>query len=143
MGLAAASGGRVRFVGLIDDVAALLGLACCVVFTSSWEGLPLTLLEALSLGVPAVATAVDGVTDVVPPGAALLVPPGDPQAVAGAVARVLSDDGLAADLRREALAAAPRWGPERMLAEYRQAYRAAAARALPARAGQPADSAGG
>ena len=127
VGLAAASGGRVRFVGLIDDVAALLGLACCVVFTSSWEGLPLTLLEALSLGVPAVATAVDGVTDVVPPGAALLVPPGDPRAVAGAVARVLSDEGLASDLRREALAAAARWGPERMLAEYRRAYRAAVA----------------
>ena len=53
--------------------------------------------------------------------------PGDPRAVAGAVARVLGDDGLAADLRREALAAAAGWGPERMLAEYRQAYRAAVA----------------
>jgi len=40
---------------------------------------------------------------------------------------VLSDDGLASDLRREALAAAARWGPERMLAEYRRAYRAAVA----------------
>ena len=67
MDLAEASGGRVRFVGLVDDIAALVGLASCVVSTSSWGGLPLTLLEALSLGVPVVATAVDGVTDVVPP----------------------------------------------------------------------------
>lgn len=127
MDLAAASGSRVRFVGLIDDVAALMGAASCVVSTSAWEGLPLTLLEALSLGVPVVATAVDGVMDLVPPTAALLVPPGDPRAVAGAVSRVLSDGGLASDLRREALAAAPKWGPERMLAQYRRVYQAAAA----------------
>jgi glycosyltransferase involved in cell wall biosynthesis len=95
------------------------------VSTSSWEGLPLALLEALSLGVPAVATAVDGVTDVVPPAAALLVPPGEPRAVAGAIARILEDGTLASGLRREALAAAPGWGPERMLARYRHAYRAA------------------
>ncbi len=124
-GLAAASGGQVRFVGLVSDVAALVGLASCVVSTSSWEGLPLALLEALSLGVPAVATAVDGVTDVVPSAAALLVPPGEPRAVAGAIARILEDGTLASRLRREALAAAPGWGPERMLARYRHAYRAA------------------
>ena len=53
--------------------------------------------------------------------------PGDPLAVAGAISRVLSDDDLAAELRREALAAAPSWGPERMLAKYRQAYQAAVA----------------
>ncbi len=126
--LAAASGCRVRFVGLVDDVAALVGLASCVVSTSSWEGLPLTLLEALSLGAPVVATAVDGVTDVVPPTAALLVAPEDPRAVARAISRVLSDDGLAIRLRREALAAAPGWGPELMLAKYRQVYQAAYAR---------------
>jgi glycosyltransferase involved in cell wall biosynthesis len=124
---AAAAGGGVRFVGLVDDVAALVGLASCVVSTSSWEGLPLTLLEALSLGAPVVATAVDGVTDVVPAAAALLVAPGDPAAVAEAISLILSDERLAASLRREALAAAPRWGPERMLARYRQAYQTAAA----------------
>jgi glycosyltransferase involved in cell wall biosynthesis len=123
--LAKAARGRVRFVGLVDDVAALVGLASCVVSTSSWEGLPLMLLEALSLGAPVVATAVDGVTDVVPPTAALLVSPGDPLAVAGAISRVLGDHDLACELRREALAAAPSWGPERMLAKYRQAYQAA------------------
>ena len=65
--LAVRSGGRVRFLGLVDDMAALVGLCACVVSTSRWEGLPLALLEALSLGVPAVATAVDGVTDLVRP----------------------------------------------------------------------------
>ena len=125
--LARRSGNRVRFLGVVDDIAALVGLASCVVSTSSWEGLPLTLLEALSLGVPVVATAVDGVTDLVPASAALLVAPGDPAAVSAAISRVLADDDLATDLRRHALAAAPSWGPEGMLDSYRRAYLAALA----------------
>jgi len=119
------SGNRVRFLGVVDDIAALVGLASCVVSTSIWEGLPLTLLEALSLGAPVVATAVDGVTDLVPPGAALLVAPGDPAAVSEAISRVLADHNLATELRRNALTAAPSWGPEAMLDRYRNAYRAA------------------
>ena len=120
--LARRSGNRVRFLGVVDDIAALVGLASCVVSTSTWEGLPLTLLEALSLGVPVVATAVDGITDLVPASAALLVAPGDPAAVSAAISRVLADNDLAADLRRNALAAAPSWGPESMLDSYRRAY---------------------
>ena len=123
--LARGSGNRVLFLGVVDDIAALIGLAACVVTTSAWEGLPLTLLEALSLGAPVVATAVDGVTDVVPPAAALLVPAGDPGAVSQAVSRILTDGDLAANLRREALAAAPGWGPAHMLRMYQKAYQAA------------------
>ncbi len=125
--LARRSGDRVRFLGMVDDVAALVGMAACVVSTSAWEGLPLALLEALSLGTPVVATAVDGVTDLVPPTAALLVAPGDAAAVSDAISRILADDGLAKDLRSAALAAAPKWGPDWMLERYRNAYRAACA----------------
>jgi glycosyltransferase involved in cell wall biosynthesis len=123
--LARDCGNRVLFLGVIEDIAALIGLAACVVTTSAWEGLPLTVLEALSLGTPVVATAVDGVIDVVPPTAALLVPADDPGAVSQAVSRILTDGDLAADLRREALAAAPAWGPARMLGMYQKAYEAA------------------
>jgi glycosyltransferase involved in cell wall biosynthesis len=125
--LANRSGGRVRFVGAVDDVAALIGLASCVVSTSAWEGLPLTLLEALSLGAPVVATAVDGVADLIPPQAAVLVPPGNPAAVSAAIARVLADPPFTADLRRSALDASAAWRPDRMLAAYREAYTAACA----------------
>jgi glycosyltransferase involved in cell wall biosynthesis len=125
--LARRSGNWVRFLGMVDDIAALMGLASCVVSTSAWEGLPLTLLEALSLGTPVVAPAIDGITDLVPSSAALLVAPGDPAAVSEAISRVLTDDDVATDLRRNALAAAPDWAPERMLDRYRNAYRAASA----------------
>jgi glycosyltransferase involved in cell wall biosynthesis len=63
----------------------------------------------------------------VPQGAALLVPPGDPAAVSAAISRILADDDLAAGLRLNALTAAPAWEPERMLSQYRSAYRAAVA----------------
>jgi glycosyltransferase involved in cell wall biosynthesis len=121
---AAATGGRVRFVGAVADVASLLHLADCVVSTSTWEGLPLSLLEALSLGRPVVATAVDGVRDIIPPDAALLVPPHDPEAVATAIGRVLHDHGLADRLSRRARTAASAWTPERMLTDYRRCYAA-------------------
>jgi glycosyltransferase involved in cell wall biosynthesis len=127
--LAARSGGTVLFPGVVDDVAALVGLARCVVSTSRWEGIPLAVLEALSLGAPVVATAVDGIADLVPADAALLVPQNDPAAIAAAIGRVLADGDFAAQLSASALAAAPRWSIAAMLARYRRAYLAAVARA--------------
>jgi glycosyltransferase involved in cell wall biosynthesis len=125
--LARRCGDRVRFLGTVDDIPALIGLASCVVSTSTWEGLPLALLEALSLGVPVVTTAVDGVTDLVPSTAAVFVPPGDPTAVAEAISKVLVDKATAVELGNNALLAASSWNPDLMLARYRNAYRAACA----------------
>lgn len=127
--LASRSGGTVRFLGLVDDIAALIGLASCVVSTSSWEGLPLALLEALSLGAPVVAAAVDGIVDLVPADAALLVSPGDPAAITAGIGRVLADAGFAARLSANALAAARGWTTATMLDGYRHAYLAAVAKA--------------
>jgi glycosyltransferase involved in cell wall biosynthesis len=121
---AAAAGDRVRFVGPVERPAALVGLARCVVSTAAWEGLPLALLEALTLGAPVVATAVDGVADVVPAHAAVLVPPGDPAAVAAAVNRVLAEPALAGRLSRAARAASGAWALDTMLASYRARYAA-------------------
>ena len=118
------AGGRVRFVGPVEQPTALLGLARCVVSTSAWEGLPLALLEALTLGAPVVATRVGGVADLVPPDAALLVPPGDPTAVAAAVNRVLTEAGLAERLSRGSRAASRAWTLDAMLARYRECYAA-------------------
>ena len=119
---AAAAGGRVRFIGPTEDVAALIGNADCIVSTSEWEGLPLTLFEALGLGAPLVTTEVDGVAEVLDADCAISVPVGDAAAVAEAVNLVLSSPEEAARLSAGALAAADRWSPERMLARYRRLY---------------------
>jgi glycosyltransferase involved in cell wall biosynthesis len=66
----------------------------------SWtEGLPQVLFEAFAAGLPVAATAVGGIPAAVE-GAALLVPAGDPEAMADAVARIGEDPDLRADLVR-------------------------------------------
>ncbi len=93
----------VRFLGQRADVPALLAAADVVVVPSRWEGQPLIVQEALRAGRPLVATAVGGIPDLTGSGAAVLVPPDDPDRLAAAVCSVLDDPGLAARLAAAAL----------------------------------------
>jgi glycosyltransferase involved in cell wall biosynthesis len=97
-GQARESGAAVRFLGQRDDIPALLGATDVVVVPSRWEGQPLIVQEALRAGRPLVASRTGGIPDLTGEDAALLVPPGDPGALATAVASVLDDHGLAAKL---------------------------------------------
>jgi glycosyltransferase involved in cell wall biosynthesis len=103
---AAALGLAATFTGQRSDVPALLAATDVFVLPSRWEGQALILQEALRAGVPIVATCVGGNPDLLGGDAALLVPPGDPQALADAVRSVLADPALAARLRQAALAGA-------------------------------------
>jgi glycosyltransferase involved in cell wall biosynthesis len=94
------------FLGHRDDVPALLAAASVFVLPSRWEGQPLVLQEALRARAPVVATRVGGVPGLVGEDGALLVPPGDPRALAAAVRSVLTDAPLAARLRAAAAARA-------------------------------------
>ncbi len=94
-------GGRVRFAGWVDQAgaAACLAEADALVLPSYDEGLPLVILEALSLGVPVVTTPVGAIPEVLADGdTALLVPPGDVAALAAALRRLAGDPALAARL---------------------------------------------
>ncbi|MDQ2813023.1 MAG: glycosyltransferase, partial [Actinomycetota bacterium] len=92
-----------RFVGQRDDVPALLAAAAVFVLPSVWEGQPLILQEALRAGAAIVATRVGGIPELTGGDAALLVPSGDPDRLAGAVRAVLTDPALAARLRQAAM----------------------------------------
>ena len=59
---------RVRLTGFREDGRRLLGLVDVYLMTSEFEGLPLAMLEAMSLGKPVVATAVGGIPEVIVPG---------------------------------------------------------------------------
>jgi glycosyltransferase involved in cell wall biosynthesis len=83
-------------------VPALLASAAVFVLPSVWEGQPLILQEALRAGVPVVATRAGGTPDLTGEDAAVLVPPGDTARLAEAVRAVLTDEVLAARLRRAA-----------------------------------------
>jgi len=84
-------GDRVRFLGNRSDVPTLLAAADVTVLTSDWEGLPMAVLESLAARRPAVATAVDGVREVLAPGGGRLVAPGDAAAIASALRELLHD----------------------------------------------------
>lgn len=85
-------GARVHFVGLRNDVADWLSCFDVFVLPSAWEGVSLALLEAMSAGLPVVATAVGGTPEVVVNGVTgLLVPPGDADALAYALDTLLRD----------------------------------------------------
>jgi glycosyltransferase involved in cell wall biosynthesis len=92
--------------------------------SSAAEGLPNALLEAASLGVPLVATAVGGMREVITDGeSGLLVPHGDPGALGAAITRVLASDALAAHLSEGARRLAASLSPEREQREWLALYR--------------------
>jgi glycosyltransferase involved in cell wall biosynthesis len=91
-----------EFLGSRTDIPALLAVADVFVLPSVWEGQPLVLQEALRAGVPVVASRAGGIPDLTGDDAALLVPPGDPEQLADAVRRVLTDAALSDTLRAAA-----------------------------------------
>ena len=89
-------GGKLHFLGFRTDVMDIMAALDVFVLTSHWEGLPYTILDAMALGKPVVATAAVGTRDIVQDGSTgLLTPVGDPVAAATAIARVLQTPGMA------------------------------------------------
>jgi glycosyltransferase involved in cell wall biosynthesis len=93
----------VIFTGYRPDARSILGELDVFVIPSRHEGLPVALLEAMALEKPIVSTMVGGIPEVLEhERSALLVPPDDPDAMADAIARLLTDTELAMCLGREA-----------------------------------------
>ena len=94
----------VRFPGYVgdDDLVELYQHATAFVFPSQFEGFGLPPLEAMACGTPVVASTGGAIPEVVGD-AALLVQPGDPQQLADAIGRVLTEEDLRAKLRRRGL----------------------------------------
>jgi glycosyltransferase involved in cell wall biosynthesis len=106
--------GRVRMPGVLDENALddLYQRAGVLVAPSRAESFGIAIADARRSGLPVIATAVDGIPDTVVGGGAILVPADDPDALAAALQRWVSEPDLRARLRADAAharAAAPRW----------------------------------
>lgn len=101
---------RVIFAGHRSDIPAVLSAIDVLCISSTYEGTPLVLFEAMAAGRAIVSTAVDGCREVLADGVTgLLVPPQDEDALARALDRVLSDVALRASLARAAREASAKY----------------------------------
>ena len=128
--------GRVVFAGRVDDVSDWVRAADVFVFPSLFEGLGISLVEALACGVPAIGSRTGGIVDVIDDGrTGLLVPPADASALESALRRLLEDpvarDEMGRAGRAEALA---RFDERDAVAKYRAIFTALARPPGPGRA---------
>lgn len=118
-------GDSVRFLGYVpeEDLRALYRGAEVFAFPSHYEGFGLPPLEAMACGVPTVVSNTSSLPEVVGD-AALMVSPDDIKGLAEALYRLLSDDALRAELRKEGLEQAQKFSWEKtgedVLAHYRR-----------------------
>ncbi|MBJ7598142.1 MAG: glycosyltransferase family 1 protein [Candidatus Nephthysia bennettiae] len=114
----------VRFTGWRSDLAEVYGVLDLVVCCSINEGTPVSVIEASAAGKPVVGTRVGGMPSVIQHGVTgLLVPPGDPAALAAAMIAILGDRDLAGRMGAAGTAFShERFGRERMVSQVRDLY---------------------
>ncbi|MER7273387.1 glycosyltransferase [Dactylosporangium sp. NPDC000244] len=118
-------GGRVSFAGAVPPgapVRLFLDDADLFVLPSRTEGLPRALIEAMARGLPAVASAVGGVPELL--GGARLVPPGDPAALARAITALAADPAAMAAASARNLGRARAYAAETLARRRADFYRA-------------------
>src|SRR5262249_4735618 len=116
--------GRFALPGAVADVPGFLAGLDVAVLPSRAEGMSNALLEYMAAGRPVVATPVGATPEVIEDGVhGLLVQPGDPEALAAAIGRLLSDLALASRLGAAARARARgRYGREAMVRRFEEFY---------------------
>ena len=114
---------NVHFAGHVDDVANHLASFDLFAFPSHWEGLGSTLLDAMALELPIVASRAGGIPDIIRDGEnGLLVSPGDAGALGAAIDRLLGDETLQARFAERNRAAIADYSAERMADRYAELY---------------------
>jgi colanic acid/amylovoran biosynthesis glycosyltransferase len=95
---------RVHLLGFVPPASLLQhyasGRVALVALATHHEGIPVSLMEAMAAGIPVVSTHVGGIPELLVDGAGLMVPPGDPAALAEALRTLLEAPGLREQLAR-------------------------------------------
>jgi glycosyltransferase involved in cell wall biosynthesis len=83
---------KIKFLGEQNNILELMASSNAFVMSSVWEGMPNAVIEAMSMGLPVVATSVGGVEELVDNQAGIVVPPFDSLAIADAIINISSRD---------------------------------------------------
>ncbi len=118
-------GGWTHFLGFREDVPELISLADLLIQPSTADAMPMTVLEAMALGVPVVATAVGDVAWMVGEEAGICVSLGDEAALERACVEILSDDDRRAAMGAAAVKRATEFDASLMVRHYERLFRAA------------------
>jgi glycosyltransferase involved in cell wall biosynthesis len=128
---------RVRFIGAREDLDVVLRGFDVAAMSSRFEGMPLFGLECMAHATPLVATDVGGLSDLFENGrTALLVPSGDPGALARALERLLLEPARGRALARAAQAEIDKYSIESVIAAYEALYQRLLAGSVRVRAGR-------
>jgi glycosyltransferase involved in cell wall biosynthesis len=117
---------RVKLLGNVprEEVWCLLRSSHIFVLPSNWEGLPLTILEAMASSMAVVASDVGGVKETIGGGAGVLIKRGDQKALCNTLEDLIAHPEKTEELARTAFAKVKKdFGLERMLASTLQVYR--------------------
>jgi glycosyltransferase involved in cell wall biosynthesis len=114
---------RVHLLGFDQDPPAIIREATLLVHSASEEGLGTTVLDAMALAVPVVATAAGGIPELLADGAGVLVPVGDAAALAEATVRIVTDPALRSSCVARATLVVARYSDVRMAEGMRSVYR--------------------
>jgi len=121
----------VRYVGVVDDVAPILGAADLLLLPSETESFGLVALEAMASGVPVVASDVGGLPEVVEHGkTGFLAPVGDVDGMAGYCVQLLKDDEVLKRFARSAKKRAALFDYRTVVPQYEAVYEKALAKPL-------------
>lgn len=112
---------RCFFLGSRNDIPELIKSSAIGVQSSHWEGFGLTAVEFMAAGKPVIASAVDGLRQVVE-GAGILFSPGDEQQLARIINQLLSDNILYSDISAKCLNRAEKYSLESTAKQYYGAY---------------------
>ena len=117
-------GDTLVFEGFVSNVVDYIKSFDVFAYPSNYEGLGSVLLDVMEQGVPVVATAVDGIPDIVKDhDSGLLIEKGDFKALADAVLQIKNDTSLKESLTQGALHMAKAHSPELMAASYLALYK--------------------
>lgn len=115
---------NIELAGQVDNVGTWFGAFDLFVFPSLHEGLGSSLLDAMSFGLPIVASGVGGIPEIVQDGInGLLVGPGDVEAFYRAIERIVDDPSLARRVSEANRTRAEEFSPAHMAAAYERTYR--------------------